>query len=294
MVNQALATQKQFDPLDRLASTFSMAFLLRSALLCLGFVPSFGQSSTSSPQVSLPEWDEVTAQDQQVDASEKLSIFNASTWAVPARVARCPVHQTASVSVVRGSVEMDTAFNMTKMFSILEGTLPQAALTSGLAKYDGLEMAFSNSKLQHFKVRLSDDRTDVRFIAAVKVNNDGDHNLWLKWSDFHGEELMMGGIRPCAEDAQCRSINHQSISSVAILIPMVQDGAYDASKLTIQTMTLDVLATGGQNSTESTEVKPSSEAEEIRFENPDMLAMGSAHNYGLWFGAVILGFLNLL
>lgn len=210
-------------------------------------------------------------------------------------MARCPVHQTALASVnSAGGVEMDTAFNMSKVFSILEGQVPQAAIDSGLAKYDGLEMTFSNSQIQHFKVRLSDDRTDARFIAAVKVNGDGEHNLWLKWSDFHGEELMMGGIRPCTENSPCRSVNHGAIKSVAILIPMIQDEAYADSKFTIHRVTLDVLATGGQNSTQSTEVRPASEAEEIRFEESDVMMTGSAENHGILAAVLALGLATFL
>mmetsp|Transcript_74058 Transcript_74058/g.90905 ORF Transcript_74058/g.90905 Transcript_74058/m.90905 type:complete len:274 (+) Transcript_74058:43-864(+) len=265
-----------------------MAFV-RSALLCSLSVFVQGQSTTTTTtDLGIPQYDEVTSQDEEVKASERLSILNASTWAVPGRVVRCPVHQAAMASInSAGAVEMDTAFNITKMYSILEGQIPQAAISSGLYKYDGLEMHFSSSKLQHFKVRLSDDRADARFIAAVKANGDGEHNLWLKWSDFHGEELMMGGIRPCTENAPCRNINHGSITSVAILIPMIQDQAYVESKFTIQSVTLDVLASGGQNSTESTQVKPASEAEEIRFEEPDVFAIDASQSHGAWFVALL-------
>ena len=172
--------------------------------------------------------------------------------------------------------------------------MPQAAISAGLAKYDGLEMAFSSSKVQHFKVRLADDRADARFIAAVKVNGDGEHNLWLKWSDFHGEELMMRGIKPCSDTAPCRNINHGNINSVAILIPMRQDQAYEESTFTVKKVTLDLLARGGQDSTQSTEVRPSSEAEEIRFEDPDVLITGSGLRGVFWTSLLSLGFIHLL
>lgn len=242
-----------------------------------------------------PSYDEVDSQDQQVNAAERLSVFEASSWAVPARVARCPVHQTASASVNgEGGLEMDTDFVASKMYSILEGPVPQAAINSGLAKYDGIEMAFANSKLQHFKVRLSDDHADVRFIAAVKANSDGEHILWLKWSDFHGEELMQGGIKPCTEEAPCRNISHGSITSIAILIPMEQDEAYVASKFTIHNLTLDVLASG--SGTGSTEVRPPSEAEEINFGDPDVTAaISSAQSQGAFMAPLfILSLANLL
>ena len=156
-------------------------------------------------QLDIPEWDEVTSQDENVSADEKLDVLNASSWAIPDRVVRCPVHEPAALNVAAGHVEMDTVFNESMMYSLVEGMLPTAAASADLARYDGLEMHFFNTKVSHFKIRLN-DRQDVRFIAAVKVDNDGEHNLWLKWSDFHGEEIMMRGIRPCSESSDCRSI----------------------------------------------------------------------------------------
>lgn len=60
------------------------------------------------------------------------------------------------------------------MFSLLEGNLLS---TTNLQAYDGIEMAFANVKVNHFKVRLSDSRDDTRYIAAVKTNNEGEHNV---------------------------------------------------------------------------------------------------------------------
>ena len=60
------------------------------------------------------------------------------------------------------------------MYSLVEGNLPA---NSNLQGYDGIEMAFANMKVNHFKVRLSDSRDDTRYIAAVKTNNEGEHNV---------------------------------------------------------------------------------------------------------------------
>lgn len=46
------------------------------------------------------------------------------------------------------------------------------------------------------------------------------HARWLKWSDFHGEQIMMRGIRPCAESAECRNVQPSSIDQIAILLPI--------------------------------------------------------------------------
>ncbi|CAJ1407017.1 unnamed protein product, partial [Effrenium voratum] len=215
-------------------------------------------------QLDIPDWDEVTAQDENVSAVEKLDVLDASSWAIPDRVVRCPVHEPAALNVAAGHVEMDTVFNESMMYSLVEGMLPAAAAGADLEKYDGLEMHFFNTKVSHFKVRLNDARQDVRFIAAVKVDNDGEHNLWLKWSDFHGEELMMGGIKPCSETSECRTIRPGSISSIAVLLPI--SNVESPANFRVTALTLDVLTSGGGNATNSTQLRPASDAELISFE----------------------------
>ncbi|OLP80215.1 hypothetical protein AK812_SmicGene39403 [Symbiodinium microadriaticum] len=67
---------------------------------------------------------------ENVSAVEKMNVLEASSWAVP----------------VDNTVQMDTTFNESTMYSIVEGTLPSAAVDHGLSGYDGLEIAFSNTK----------------------------------------------------------------------------------------------------------------------------------------------------
>jgi len=261
-----------------------MARALRAFLGSAGCILSVAQ------QVSIPEWDEVTTQDENVSAVEKMNVLEASSWAVPGRVARCPVHLPPTINIVDNTVQMDTTFNESTMYSIVEGTLPSAAVNHGLSGYDGLEIAFSNTKVRHFKVRLNDTRQDARFIAAVRVLSDGPHNLWLKWSDFHGEELVMQGIRPCAETATCFTITPSSISHIAILLPI--EDAEAPAKFTVERMTLDVLARGGANDTNSATIRPSSDAEEIRFETTtiagsNQMMVSSAFGGKLALGAIL-------
>ncbi|CAK9068392.1 unnamed protein product [Durusdinium trenchii] len=264
------------------------------AMLSGGIVVVGGTTTTTTQSLGLPQWDEITAQDENVSAVEKLDVLDASTWTVPARVGFCPVHQPAQIAVTDGNVEIDTTLNQSVIYSIVEGQLPQAALSSDLSKYDGLEMAFSNSKVSHFKVRLSDSRQEVRFIAAVKVNNDGPHNLWLKWSDFHGEELMMRGLRPCEETSACRNIMPATLSSIAVLLPISSEEA--PAKFTIQRLTLDILQRGGQNATDSTDLRPSSEAQEIWFETTNansMISFAQNLNLGVWSMLSVLSFMSM-
>ncbi|OLP73017.1 hypothetical protein AK812_SmicGene47922 [Symbiodinium microadriaticum] len=70
-----------------------MARALRGLLGSAGFILAIAQ------QLSIPEWDEVTTQDENVSAVEKMNVLEASSWAVPERVARCPVHLPPTINI---------------------------------------------------------------------------------------------------------------------------------------------------------------------------------------------------
>merc|ERR1712176_1254128 len=104
-------------------------------------------------------------------------------------------------------------------------------------------MNFSTKGLTKFKIRLHDGRNTVRFIAIIRLNSDGMHNLWLKWNDFHGEEMHRDrtGITPCEDDDPCRNVNAGNISLMALIVPIQRKSAWSGT-FTLHSVAAGVLA----------------------------------------------------
>jgi len=148
-----------------------------------------------------------------------LGAFN--TWDNPGRITRCPVHEPATVATEDGAVQITFEGKAGKMFGMVETLID--VLGNDFKLYDGLELKYTATGLLHFKMRLGDDQESVRFISNVSNSSAaGNQTLWIPWSDFHGEKMVRAGINPCLHTEECHDIHVPSISSIALIFPVVQ------------------------------------------------------------------------
>jgi len=276
------------------------SFWLALVLILCPFVAAQDESnvSTTIPDVEIPEYDSVTSQDTDIDATERLDLLSA-TWGEPPRVSRCPVQQTADITSEDGKIQIDIPYVADKQFSLIETPLS----VGDLSKYEGIEMQFATRGLTDFKVRLQDDKPYTRFIAAVTVSRDGEHTLWLTWADFHGEEMGRASIKPCTEEEPCGVVAAENISALALLVPIPEDNETWSASFTLHALTADILTSAtpseegtgepseegtGEASQPSTQVRPSSEAEVINFQDEDQVSMSFAcvHQHG-WIAWIL-------
>eukprot|EP00441_Pelagodinium_beii_P043368 CAMPEP_0197651520 /NCGR_PEP_ID=MMETSP1338-20131121/32938_1 /TAXON_ID=43686 ORGANISM="Pelagodinium beii, Strain RCC1491" /NCGR_SAMPLE_ID=MMETSP1338 /ASSEMBLY_ACC=CAM_ASM_000754 /LENGTH=287 /DNA_ID=CAMNT_0043226181 /DNA_START=55 /DNA_END=918 /DNA_ORIENTATION=+ len=271
-------------------------WLALAGVVCVDATESANATNGTIPEVVLPDWEVVTSQDEDVDAAERLDVLN-ETWTTPFRVLNCPVQQTSNVTAAEGGgIQISTPYGTGKLYTLVESSLSG----SDLAKYDGIEMHFTTSGLTQFKIRIQDDAAGMmtRFIAAIGVDGDGLHTLWLKWSDFHGEKMERAGIDPCTLEDSCGGVAPEAISALGLLLPIPDNETWSGS-FTLHSLTADILARattsmGQTGSPNSARVKPSSDAEAVNFADEEFSVAASAHsNYGCTFWRLACSFMYL-
>jgi len=160
-------------------------------------------------------------------------------WSMPARVSRCPVHVPIQPSTADVGSGMTFAINgggntaySGKLFSLLEASVQEGVLKSIEDPFIGLQINFTSIGLRSWKLRLYDGQSNMRFISVID-KPDGFVSLQLAWSAFSGEALHgTHHYKSCQASNSCRSINPESISTLAVLL----QHATQASQLTIHSI----------------------------------------------------------